>query len=133
MLTPREQTPQGSDRRVRGIARGNAWPLYCDAMTDPDDKPSFLARLAIVVTIGAVALQLFFGILAMWMKMSNGKAPSEAAFIVGIFPTLSHFGVAGLCYLFGGKPTGANEVIFSRLSRVWIVSFIGGAIYFFLI
>jgi len=102
-------------------------------MTDPDDKPSFLARLAIVATIGAVAFQIFLGIVSIWMKMKGGKAPSEAALFVGIFPTLSHFGVAGLCYLFGGKPTGANAVIFSRLYRVWAVSIIVGAIYSFLI
>ena len=102
-------------------------------MTDLDEKPSFLARLAIVVTIGVVALQIFLGIVALWMKMNGGKAPSEAAVIVGIFPALSHFTVAGLCYLFGGKPTGANAVIFSRLYRVWAVSIIGGAIYSFLI
>jgi hypothetical protein len=102
-------------------------------MTDPDEKPSFLARLAIVATIGAVAFQIFLGIVSIWMKMKNGKAPSEASVFVGIFPALSHFTVAGLCYLFGGKPTGANAVIFSRLYRVWAVSIIVGAIYSFLI
>ena len=47
-------------------------------MTDSDDKPSFLARLAIVVTFGVLAFQLFGGILALWEKMKRGKVGGEA-------------------------------------------------------
>jgi hypothetical protein len=56
-----------------GVARGNAWPLYCDAMTDPnpDERPSFLARLAIVATIGIVILQIGLGV-AVGMDAKRG-------------------------------------------------------------
>lgn len=102
-------------------------------MTDPEDKPSFLARLAIVVTIGALAWQIVLGFVALLDKINDGKAPANAAFFVGVCPTLAYFTVGGLYYLFKGKPTNADAVISSRLYRVWVASALGGAIYFFLI
>ena len=102
-------------------------------MTDPDDKPSFLARLAIVVTFGVLAFQLFGGILALWEKMKRGKVGGEAIAFVGIFPVLAHFAVAGIYYIFKGKPTNADIVVASWLYRAWAISLIGALAFCILI
>ena len=135
MLPLREQTPQGADRRVRGIARGNARPLYCDAMTDPnpDERPSFLARLAIVATIGIVILQIGLGV-AGGMDAKRGVAvDTEDWILVVLFPAVSFFAIACLYYLFKGKPTNAEAFLAEQLTTVWLWSLFLGAIYCFLI
>lgn len=134
MLPLREQATQGADRRVRGIARGEAWPLYCDAMTDPNEKPSFLARLAIVATVGIVILQIGLGV-AVGMDAKRGVADvdNEDWILVVLFPAVSFFAVACLYYLFKGKPTNADEVLAEKLSSVWFFSLVIGATYSFLI
>ena len=134
MLPLREQATQGADRRVRGIARGEAWPLYCDAMTDPNEKPSFLARLAIVATVGIVILQIGLGV-AVGMDAKRGVADvdNEDWILVVLFPAVSFFAVTCLYYLFKGKPTNADEVLAEKLSSVWFFSLGIGAIYSFLI
>ena len=121
----REQTPQEADRRVRGVARGNAWPLYCDAMTDPEDKPSFLARLAVVVTVGVIGLQMYN---AGWASLTGHWRSIDALSVLVLYPGIFLLGVAGLYYLFKGKPSNADAAIASRLYPVWGVSVIGGAI-----
>lgn len=134
MLPLREQATQGADRRVRGIARGEAWPLYCDAMTDPNEKPSFLARLAIVATVGIVILQIGLGV-AVGMDAKRGVADvdNEDWILVVLFPAVSFFAVTCLYYLFKGKPTNADEVLAEKLSSVWFFSLVIGATYSFLI
>lgn len=56
-----------------------------------------------------------------------------ALLYVCLLIALSYLVVAGLYYLFKGKPANADAVIASRLYRVWGVSVIAGAIYSFLI
>lgn len=102
-------------------------------MTDPDDNPSFLARVAIVVTFGVLAYQLLLGIGALWEKMKRGKVGNEAILFVGIFPVLAHFAVAGIYYIFKGKPTNADIVVASWLYRAWAISLIGGLAFCILI
>lgn len=131
MLPLREQTPQGADRRVRGVARGNAWPLYCDAMTDPNEKPSFLARLVIVATIGIVILQIGLGV-AVGMDAKRGVAvDTEGWILVVLFPAVSFFAIACLYYLFKSKPTNADAWVAGELKAVWLMSLSFGAIYCF--
>ena len=97
-------------------------------MTDPDDKPSFLARLSIVATIGIVILQIGLGV-AVGMDAKRGVAvDTEDWILVVLFPAVSFFAIACLYYLFKGKPSNADAVVASRLYRVWGVSVIGGAI-----
>ena len=102
-------------------------------MTDPDDKPSFLARLAVVATIGVLAFQLFAGIVMLWEKMRRGKVPNEAILFVGIFPVLAHFAVAGIYYIFKGKPTNADIVVTFWIYRAWAISLIGGLAFYIFI
>jgi hypothetical protein len=101
-------------------------------MTDHDDKPSFLARLAIVVTFGVLPLQFFGGIVA----QQERKTPGSAASLVGLLlllglPLLAHSAVAGIYYLFKGAPTNADNVVKSRLLYVWVISYIQAGIFLF--
>ena len=109
--------------------------MYCDAMTDPnpDERPSFLARLAIVATIGIVILQIGLGV-AVGMDAKRGVAvDTEDWILVVLFPAVSFFAIACLYYLFKGKPTNADEFIGEQLGSVWLWSLFLGAIYCFLI
>lgn len=102
-------------------------------MTDPNEKPSFLARLSIVATIGIVILQIGLGV-AVGMDAKRGVAvDTEDWILVVLFPAVSFFAVACLYYLFNGKPTNADEVLAEKLSSVWFFSLVIGAIYSFLI
>lgn len=103
-------------------------------MTDPDDKPSFLARLAFVVTIVVLALQIFGGIVA----RSNINWPNSydyklGVFLVSFFPLLAHSAFACIYYLFKGQPMNADSVVKSLLFRVWTLSYIFGIVFLNLI
>ena len=123
-------------------------------MTDPDDKPSFLARFSVVATNGVCVFQFVLfvgGLMEKWFinsayspsgrKYSDGEATATrpegfegmALLYVCLLIALSYLVVAGLYYLIKGKPTNADAVIASRLYRVWGASVIIGAIYSFLI
>ena len=103
-------------------------------MTDPnpDERPSFLARLAIVATIGIVILQIGLGV-AVGMDAKRGVAvDTEDWILVVLFPAVSFFAIACLYYLFKGKPTtNADAFIAEELTSVWIISLFIGAIYCF--
>ena len=100
---------------------------------NPDERPSFLARLAIVATIGIVILQIGLGV-AVGMDAKRGVAvDTEDWILVVLFPAVSFFAIACLYYLFKGKPTNADEFIGEQLTAVWQWSIILGAIYCFLI
>jgi len=99
--------------------------LYYDTMTDPEDKPSFLARLAVVVTVGVIGWQIYW---AGWASLTGSWGSLDALTVLILMPGLSLLGVAGIYYLFKGKPSPADAVFASRLYRVWGVSLIGGAI-----
>ncbi len=89
-------------------------------MSDHENKPSFLARLATLATVGVVIIQIMLAI----------EVRPHAASVVLIFiPAFSFMAVAGIYYLFKGKPSGADSVIASGLYRAWSVSVIGGAAY----
>lgn len=94
--------------------------MYFDAMTDPEYKPSFLARLATLATIGVVIIQIM---------MAIEVRPHAASVVLIFIPAFSFMAVAGIYYLFKGKPSGADSVIASGLYRAWSVSVIGGAAY----
>jgi len=103
-------------------------------MTNPDEKPSFLARLAVVVTFGVLALQLFGGVVAgSGIKSPDSSDFNLAVFLVGLFPPLVHSAVAGTYYLFKGAPTNADNVVKSRLFLVWTISYIVGAVFWYFI
>lgn len=89
-------------------------------MTDPEYKPSFLARLATLATIGVVIIQIM---------MAIEVRPHAASVVLIFIPAFSFMVVAGIYYLFKGKPSGADSVIASSLYRAWSVSVIGGAAY----
>ena len=104
--------------------------LYHNTMNNPDDRPSFLAGLAvplaILVTVGVVLFQLFLGMVFLYKKgMSHSTA--DATVLVGIYPALVHLVVAVLYHRFKGMP--ADKVVNFLLHSVWTVSVIGGAIY----
>ena len=102
-------------------------------MTDPDYKPSFFARLAIVVTAGGILWQVILGSFAFTDKLKRGITSAEAARVVGIYPLIAFFTVASLYYIFEGKPASEDAVVASRLYRVWALAAIGGLSFFFLI
>lgn len=89
-------------------------------MTDLEERTSFLARLAILATIGVVIVQVI---------MACEVRPHAAPVVLIFIPAFSFMVVAGIYYLFKGKPTGADSVIASGLYRAWSVSVIGGAVY----
>ena len=104
-------------------------------MTDPntDERPSFLARLAIVATIGIVILQIGLGV-AVGMDAKRGVAvDTEDWILVVLFPAGSFFAIACLYYLFKGKPTNADEYIADEVCYCWGLSLLFGAIYSFFI
>ena len=109
--------------------------MYCDAMTDPnpDERPSFLARLAIVATIGIVILQIGLGVAVGMDAKRGGDVDTEDWICVVLFPAVSFIAIACLYYLFKGKPTNADEFIGEQLGSVWLWSLFLGAIYCFLI
>ena len=124
---------------LRGVAVGRPWPLYSDAMTDPDDKPSCLFVLVSVfaysVTFGAVLFQLVMAFKFFVEKLFShtGKTDADAVLCVGIYPTLAYLVVAVLYHLVKGKPTTAGSIVTSLRYSVWSISVIGGAIYSYLI
>ncbi len=100
-------------------------------MTDPDDKPSFLARLAVVVTFGVLALQIFGGMVAWFGKENPDSLDFRAgSILVGIFPNLTFGAIAGIYYLFKGKPTNADIVVKSRVMWIWFISAFGGIVFY---
>ena len=104
-------------------------------MTDPnpDERPSFLARLAIVATIGIVILQIGLGVAVGMDAMRGGDVDTEDWILVVLFPAVSFFAVACLYYLFKGKPTNADEYIADEVCYCWGLSLLFGAIYSFFI
>lgn len=110
------------------VAGVRPWPLYCDAMTDPNEKPSFLARLAVVATIGIVVLQIGLDVAVITDAKRGMNVDALDWILTVLFPAVSFFVVACLYYLFKGKPSNADEIIASRLYRVWGMLVIGGAI-----
>ena len=105
-------------------------------MTDPnpDERPSFLARLAIVATIGIVILQIGLGVAVGMDAKRGGDVDTEDWICVVLFPAVSFFAIACLYYLFKGKPTtNAEAFLAEQLTTVWQWSLILGAIYCFLI
>ena len=101
---------------------------------NPDERPSFLARLAIVATIGIVILQIGLGV-AVGMDAKRGVAvDTEDWILVVLFPAVSFFAIACLYYLFKGKPTtNADAWVAGELKAVWLMSLSFGAIYCFFI
>jgi hypothetical protein len=92
-------------------------------MTDSQEKPSFLARLSILATIVTVVIQL---------GKSFEIASPAAAQVTIIFPAFSYMLIAGIYYLFKGKPTEADAVIAGVLYQTWFFSLLGGAVVLFL-
>ena len=102
-------------------------------MTDPNEKPSFLARLAIVATIGIVILQIGLGV-AVGMDAKRGVAvDTEDWILVVLFPAVSFFAIQCLYYLIKGKPTNADAFIEKDLTSVWVLSLFFGVIYCLLV
>ena len=103
-------------------------------MTDPDDNPSFLARLAVVVSFGVLALQIFGGMVAWFGKENPDSLDFRAGcFLVGIFPNLTFWAIAGIYYLFKGKPKNADIVAESRVKWIWFISALGGIVFYIFI
>ena len=96
---------------------------------DPDERPSFLARLAIVATIGTAILQIGMAYAITTAERRHTEVDNESRSLLYCLPAVSFFSVACLYYLLKGKPTNADAVIASRLYRVWGASVIIGAIY----
>ena len=92
---------------------------------NPDERPSFLARLAIVVTVGVIGLQIYN---AGWASLTGNWRSIDALEVLVLLPGIFFSYVACLYYLFKGKPSNADAAIASRLYPVWGVSVIGGAI-----
>ena len=92
-------------------------------MTDPKDKPSFLARLSILGTIAAIIMQ---------MTMSFLAGSRDAVVVLMFIPGSLFIGIAGVYYLFKGKPMGADSVIAGRLYKAWGASLLGGALIYML-
>lgn len=92
-------------------------------MTSSDDKPTFLARLSILETIGAVILQ---------MTMSFVPGSRDAAVTLIFIPGFMFMGIAAIYYLFKGKPTGVDSVVANRLYQAWIASLVGGTVIYML-
>jgi hypothetical protein len=102
-------------------------------MTDPEDKPSFLARLSIVATVGTIILQIGLGV-AVGLDAKRGlDVDTEDWLLVVLFPAVSFFAVACLYYLFKGKPTNADKAIADDVCYFWGLSLLFGAIYSFII
>ncbi len=99
-------------------------------MTDPEDKPSFLARLAVVVTVGVIGWQIYWAGL---VSLTGRWGSLDALTVLILMPGLSLLGVAGIYYLFKGKPTNADEFIAEELTSAWSISLGLGAIYCFFI
>lgn len=120
----RQVTPSGPEPHTQqGVALGKARPLYFDAMTDPEDKPSFLARLSILGTIAAIIMQ---------MTTSFVEGSRDAIVVTMFIPGSLFMGIAGVYYLFKGKPMGADSVIAGRLYQVWGASLLGGGLIYML-
>lgn len=103
-------------------------------MTTPDDNPSFLARLAILATIGAILTQIANGVfLAVVVDLADTTAPlsprnaKDTLINVLIVPAIIYLGTAGIYYLFKGRPKGVDSRIASGLYYTWGISlFVGG-------
>jgi hypothetical protein len=93
-------------------------------MNDSNEKPSFLARFSIVATIVTFILQYSMAF------VTGSHAP---ALITIIYPSFSYALIAGIYYLFKGKPTGADSVIADRLGQAWVASLVGGFVMFMLL
>jgi hypothetical protein len=92
-------------------------------MTDSNEKPSFLARFSILATIVTIIFQ----------SLTSFTIGSDAAVLVTlIYPAFSYMVIAGIYYLFKGKPTEADTVIAGGLYQVWFFSLVIGAVVFFL-
>ena len=102
-------------------------------MTDPnpDERPSFLARLAIVATIGIVILQLGFVFEIVAGMKRVGRVHPESWLPLILLPAVSFLAVACIYYLFKGKLTDTDKVIAHRLLICWLTSVLGGAAYYF--
>lgn len=72
-------------------------------MTDPDDKPSFLARLAAVVTIGMAIFQIILFVEAIRESRAGVSKMSDAWTTLILFPTVSFCAVGGLYYLINAE------------------------------
>ena len=91
-------------------------------MTDPDDKPSFLARLAVVATIGVLALQVF-----MWVwreQFLRGQPSVFEVWLLFFFPFFAHIAISVIYYLFKGMPTNADIVVKHQIQFVWNFSYV---------
>ena len=104
-------------------------------MTTPVEKPSFLARLAIVATFGAILSQIAALVMvAVDPRVVNTGVPplaekaalEEAIIQVLIAPLFYYFGAAGIYYLFKGWPTDVDSCIANRLYRTWGISLVVG-------
>lgn len=77
-------------------------------MTTPVDNPSFLARFVILATIVAITYQLLTGFFA------PIKSKGEAAVFLILLPALFFAVLAGIYYLFKGKPSGADKIAYEE-------------------
>jgi hypothetical protein len=101
-------------------------------MTDPEENPpSFIARLAMVATIGIVVLQLGFVFEVVGGMKRVGRRLPESWLNLILLPAVSFLAVACLYYIFKGKPTDTDKVIAHRLLICWLSSVLGGAGYCF--
>lgn len=96
-------------------------------MTTRHEKPTFLARLAIIVTVSAIAWQFFFLSTSSFRELnSTGTGFSKAHILVGLAPFLVFSAIAAVYYLFMGKPANSDAIIARRLYLTWAISVITG-------
>lgn len=99
-------------------------------MTDHENKPSFLARFAIIATVGVVVFQVFMGADLAYRKADGyvGKFREEYLWINLLVASL-YLAIAGLYYLFKGKPENADQHVASRLYAAWPLSVFWGVVF----
>lgn len=99
-------------------------------MTDHENKPSFLARFAIIATVGVVVFQVFMGADLAYRKADGylGKFREEYLWINLLVASL-YLAIAGLYYLFKGKPENADQHVASRLCAAWPLSVFWGVVF----
>ena len=96
-------------------------------MSDPEDRPSFAARFAIISSCGVMAFQVSWACIFVRLHDRTRDA-QDAWFLIGWIPCGAYMLLAALYYLMKGMPAGADERAILTLAKICAVSVIGGLV-----